>query len=199
MWLERPTMQKNITPEYLCNLGLIHFEEREFDESLQHFESALHIYRENRNYKGIVTCLMNIALIFDEKDNFEIALDYLKEALCIISEYLPDSYRRQEVLETYHTVHNNLIRKIEESLLKEMLDNRVNTQELLYFGDVAFQQGRFHEAAYYYHRAEKLGYFLHDAVGLAEVYQHLQKVYKTEEPQPESAPYQSKALKIAQR
>lgn len=170
-------MQNTLTPEYLCNLGLIHYDEREFDQSLQYFENALHIYRENRNHKGMVTCLMNIALVYDERKDYETAFDHLIQALCIIDDKFPDSYRRKEILETYYTVQSHLARQAEETILSLMIENRANAQEILRLGDEAFRQECYHTASYYYKRAENLAYFLHDALALAEIYQHLQSVY----------------------
>lgn len=163
-------------PEYLCNLGLIHFEEREFDAALRHFQEAQRIYQDHQNLQGLVTCLMNIGLTYDEQDRHELALLHLQKSRSL-AESLVNQTRYQDTLAAYKTAYSHLSQHLERKVLQLLWDNKLTIPELLKLGDDAYEQTKYYEADYWYQRAEQLGYSLNDPLALAEVYQNRDKVH----------------------
>ncbi len=159
-------------PEYLCNLGLIYFDQREFHDALRHFQEAQEIYTQQNNHSGIVTCLMNIAWIHDAKDNYEAAMNYLYQALCLTTQQLRDVQKAAEIADAYHIVRRHLAERIEEKMFELLVQNQLNIGELMKMEQTAYSAKRFQEANYIYDKALAMAYLLNDPSGMIDLYRH---------------------------
>lgn len=187
LYIERQVMVNTPGPEYLCNLGLIYFEERDFNSALQNFQEAQQIYQKrlqeaqqtaqnSRNYQGLVTCLMNIGLTYDEQDQHELAISYLQQAR-ILARSLTNKERYENILASYKSAYSHLVKHLEQKVLTLLWDEKLCIRELLKLADEAYVQQRYYTADYWYQRAEQLGYSLNDSLGIAEVYRHREQIY----------------------
>lgn len=175
---------KRMESEFLNLLGIYHYNQKEFDKSLQYYEAALKIDEESKNDPLKAVRLNNIGLVMLEKGELNKALDYFEQALEIAKmrgDYRGMASRTNNIGVVLFKQNNfeGALDKYNEAL---ELDKRIGNLagrsiRLKNIGDIYKTQNNYSEALTNYKNSYQIIQKLEDRVQLGKILIEIGKTY----------------------